>query len=31
MTKNAYNRIKEHFSIEEMVQKTVLLYRKVLN
>ena len=31
ITRNAYNRIKEHFSIEEMVQKTVLLYRKVLN
>ena len=26
-----YNLIKEHFSTEEMVQKTVLLYRKVLN
>jgi len=30
MTKNASNRIKSHFSIDEMVSKTVLLYNQVV-
>ena len=30
ISKNAYIRIKKHFSIDEMVMKTDLLYRKVL-
>lgn len=31
LTRNAYNRIKNHFSIEEMAGKTVLLYNQILN
>jgi len=31
MVENAYNRIKNHFSISEMTQKTRLLYNQVLN
>ena len=31
MVENAYNRIKNHFSIGEMTQKTRLLYNQVLN
>jgi glycosyltransferase involved in cell wall biosynthesis len=31
MTRNAHNRIKKHFSIEEMTGKTVLLYNQVMN
>ena len=31
LTRNAYNRIKKHFSIEEMTDKTFLLYNQVLN
>ena len=30
LKRNAYNRVKNHFSIEEMVGKTVLLYNQVL-
>ena len=31
MVENAYNRLKNHFSISEMAQKTRLLYNQVLN
>jgi glycosyltransferase involved in cell wall biosynthesis len=31
MVENAYNRIKNHFSIGEMTQKTRLLYNQILN
>ncbi|MBT4435537.1 glycosyltransferase family 4 protein, partial [bacterium] len=31
LTRNAYNRIKKHFSIEEMTGKTFLLYNQVMN
>jgi glycosyltransferase involved in cell wall biosynthesis len=31
MVENAYSRIKNHFSISEMTQKTRLLYNQVLN
>ena len=30
LKRNAYNRVKNHFSVEEMVGKTVLLYNQVL-
>ena len=30
LSRNGYNRIKNHFSIDEMVFKTVLLYKQVL-
>ena len=30
LTRNAYNRIKKEFSVEEMTSKTVLLYKKLL-
>jgi glycosyltransferase involved in cell wall biosynthesis len=30
LSRNGYNRIKNHFSIDEMVIKTVLLYKQVL-
>ena len=30
LKRNAYNRVKNHFSIEEMASKTVLLYNQVL-
>ena len=30
LTRNAYNRIKKEFSVEEMASKTVLLYKKIL-
>ena len=31
LSRNAYNRIKMHFSVEEMANKTTLLYNQVLN
>jgi glycosyltransferase involved in cell wall biosynthesis len=31
LTRNAYNRIKKEFSVEEMASKTVLLYKKILH
>ena len=31
LSRNAYNRIKNHFSVDEMANKTILLYNKVLN
>jgi len=29
-SRNGYNRIKTHFSIDEMVSKTDLLYKKII-
>ena len=31
LSRNAYNRIKKHFSVDEMANRTILLYNKVLN